>query len=208
MVGLCEGGNEPSGSLKAIFPPLPRTSDISFAFRSLLVHPFTLRRILICAACNLLLSRSLIIHDSLPYVNTVNLQPSSTQNQDRVCSNELVSTVRSRKMFAFSSDERAFNIESYFRTDFGTIQENGQWRKRKNGELRSLYLEPYVVALVKSRRLICNKKRRTIPDKSYLGRTTRWKETFGKPRFRWNDQVQRDLKRIGRNRIVAEDREA
>ncbi|KAJ4439350.1 hypothetical protein ANN_07472 [Periplaneta americana] len=29
----------------------------------------------------------------------------------------LVSTVRSRNMFAFSSDERAFNIESYFRTD-------------------------------------------------------------------------------------------
>ncbi|KAJ4440774.1 hypothetical protein ANN_10620 [Periplaneta americana] len=37
---------------------------------SLLVHPFTLRRNLISAACNLLLSRSLIIHDSLPYVNT------------------------------------------------------------------------------------------------------------------------------------------
>ncbi|KAJ4435568.1 hypothetical protein ANN_18184 [Periplaneta americana] len=51
-------------------PPLPRTSDISFAFRSLLVHPFTLRRNLISAACNLLLSRSLIIHDSLPYVKT------------------------------------------------------------------------------------------------------------------------------------------
>ncbi|KAJ4450988.1 hypothetical protein ANN_02423 [Periplaneta americana] len=30
---------------------------------------------------------------------------------------ELVSIVRSRNMFAFSSDERAFNIESYFRTD-------------------------------------------------------------------------------------------
>ncbi|KAJ4437879.1 hypothetical protein ANN_13818 [Periplaneta americana] len=29
---------------------------------------------------------------------------------------ELVSIVRSRNMFAFSSDERAFNIESYFRT--------------------------------------------------------------------------------------------
>ncbi|KAJ4447207.1 hypothetical protein ANN_09209 [Periplaneta americana] len=47
----------------------------------------------------------------------VNLQPSSKQNQDRVCSTELVSIVRSRNMFAFSSDERAFNIESYFRTD-------------------------------------------------------------------------------------------
>ncbi|KAJ4452210.1 hypothetical protein ANN_03728 [Periplaneta americana] len=46
----------------------------------------------------------------------LNFQP-STQNQDRVCSTELVSIVRSRNMFAFSSDERAFNIESYFRTE-------------------------------------------------------------------------------------------
>ncbi|KAJ4446496.1 hypothetical protein ANN_13192 [Periplaneta americana] len=33
-----------------------------------------------------------------------------------VSSTELVSIVRSRNMFAFSSDERCFNIESYFRT--------------------------------------------------------------------------------------------
>ncbi|KAJ4432687.1 hypothetical protein ANN_21310 [Periplaneta americana] len=38
------------------------------------------------------------------------------QNRGRVCSTELVSLVRSRNMFAFFSDERAFNIESYFRT--------------------------------------------------------------------------------------------
>ena len=37
-----------------------------------------------------------------------------------VSSTELVSIVRSRNMFAFSSDERAFNIESYFRT--GTVR--------------------------------------------------------------------------------------
>ncbi|KAJ4437036.1 hypothetical protein ANN_17170 [Periplaneta americana] len=34
-----------------------------------------------------------------------------------VSSTELLSIVRSRNMFAFSSDERAFNIESYFRTE-------------------------------------------------------------------------------------------
>ncbi|KAJ4444239.1 hypothetical protein ANN_06030 [Periplaneta americana] len=33
-----------------------------------------------------------------------------------VSSTELLSIVRSRNMFAFSSDETAFNIESYFRT--------------------------------------------------------------------------------------------
>ncbi|KAJ4432031.1 hypothetical protein ANN_20645 [Periplaneta americana] len=50
------------------------------------------------------------------------------QNQFCVCSQsrlkvivkhtELVSTVRCRNMFAFSSDERVFNIELYFRTEF------------------------------------------------------------------------------------------
>ncbi|KAJ4426438.1 hypothetical protein ANN_27252 [Periplaneta americana] len=51
-----------------------------------------------------------------PTPSTNEVQPSSTQNQGRVCSTELVSIVRSRNMFPFSSDERAFNIESYFRT--------------------------------------------------------------------------------------------
>ncbi|KAJ4447250.1 hypothetical protein ANN_09254 [Periplaneta americana] len=38
-----------------------------------------------------------------------------------VSSTELLSIVRSRNMFAFSSDERAFNIESYFRTGSSTV---------------------------------------------------------------------------------------
>ncbi|KAJ4428141.1 hypothetical protein ANN_24155 [Periplaneta americana] len=67
MAGLCEGGNEPPGSLKA--KPRPHT---------------------LCSQ-----SRLTVV----------------------VNSTELVSIVRSRNMFAFSSDETAFNIESYFRTD-------------------------------------------------------------------------------------------
>ncbi|KAJ4426735.1 hypothetical protein ANN_26534 [Periplaneta americana] len=41
----------------------------------------------------------------------------SSKNRGRVCSTELVSILRSRKMFAFSSDESSFYIESYFRTE-------------------------------------------------------------------------------------------
>ncbi|KAJ4438007.1 hypothetical protein ANN_13946 [Periplaneta americana] len=57
----------------------------------------------------------------------INFHSSSKQNQARVYSQsrltvivnstELVSILRSRIMFAFSSDKRAFNIESYFRTE-------------------------------------------------------------------------------------------
>ncbi|KAJ4432418.1 hypothetical protein ANN_21037 [Periplaneta americana] len=44
------------------------------------------------------------------------LKRTDLKNRGRVCSTEIMSIVRSRNTFAFSSDERAFNIESYFRT--------------------------------------------------------------------------------------------
>ncbi|KAJ4433510.1 hypothetical protein ANN_15819 [Periplaneta americana] len=66
-------------------------------------------------------------HSELP---TVLLTEPSVYSQSRlkvvvnINSNELVSIVRSRNMFAFSSDERAFNIESYFRTEQRKFQNN------------------------------------------------------------------------------------
>ncbi|KAJ4431960.1 hypothetical protein ANN_20569 [Periplaneta americana] len=61
-------------------------------------------------------SKSVLASKPLNGTEAINFQPFSTHNRGRVCSTELVSIVRSRNMFAFSSDERAFNIESYFRT--------------------------------------------------------------------------------------------
>ncbi|KAJ4433626.1 hypothetical protein ANN_15936 [Periplaneta americana] len=67
----------------------------------------------------------LIVLNSLHYlalfffgigINTVSIK-SSEPRRHIVNSTELVSIVRFRNMFAFSSDERAFNIESYFRTE-------------------------------------------------------------------------------------------
>ncbi|KAJ4429128.1 hypothetical protein ANN_26129, partial [Periplaneta americana] len=49
---------------------------------------------------------------------------------------ELLGIVRSRNMFAFSSDERAFNIESYFRTD-------GPFRRYLSSS--SVSLEPLLI---------------------------------------------------------------
>ncbi|KAJ4428069.1 hypothetical protein ANN_24083 [Periplaneta americana] len=53
-----------------------------------------------------------------------------------VSSTELLSIVRSRNMFAFSSDERAFNIESYFRTGYTLLD-----RKRNEEILEQLEVE-------------------------------------------------------------------
>ncbi|KAJ4448544.1 hypothetical protein ANN_10562 [Periplaneta americana] len=62
-------------------------------------------------------------HNTFTELPTVLLTEPSVYSQSRLKvvvntnSIELVSIVRSRSMFAFSSDEIAFNIESFFRTD-------------------------------------------------------------------------------------------
>ncbi|KAJ4448559.1 hypothetical protein ANN_10577 [Periplaneta americana] len=50
------------------------------------------------------------------FTPTLKFQLHTEPRPQIVSSTELLSIVRSRNMFAFSSDERAFNIESYFRT--------------------------------------------------------------------------------------------
>ncbi|KAJ4442250.1 hypothetical protein ANN_12116 [Periplaneta americana] len=75
----------------------------------------------------------------------VNFKSSCTQNKGRVCnqsrltaivnSNELVSIVRSRNMFAFFSDERAFNIELYFRTDRAEVEIKFTVRKQEDRDI-------------------------------------------------------------------------
>ncbi|KAJ4434934.1 hypothetical protein ANN_23506 [Periplaneta americana] len=96
---------------------------------------------------------------------------------------------------------------------FGPIEENGHCGIRKNKELRSLYLKPDIVtvALVKSRRL--GWLGHIIREEQSLKKVI-WEQLpdgrrcLGRSRFRWNDQVQRDLERKGGNRTMAEDRGA
>ncbi|KAJ4447187.1 hypothetical protein ANN_09188 [Periplaneta americana] len=57
---------------------------------------------------------------TLGYIEIRKFQLHTEPRPQIVSSTELLSIVRSRNMFAFSSDERAFNIESYFRT--GTVR--------------------------------------------------------------------------------------
>ncbi|RZF39675.1 hypothetical protein LSTR_LSTR001196 [Laodelphax striatellus] len=94
---------------------------------------------------------------------------------------------------------------------FGPVCEDGVWRIRKNRELRALYQEPDIIALIKAKRI------------SWLGHVlrreegTRLKEVckavpagrrpLGRPKLRWLDQVGRDVVRCGGTIGMAEDRE-
>ncbi|KAJ4431485.1 hypothetical protein ANN_20083 [Periplaneta americana] len=65
---------------------------------------------------NAALARRLYHSDNVQIGRHLKFKLHTERRQQIVSSTELLSIVRSRNMFAFSSDERAFNIESYFRT--------------------------------------------------------------------------------------------
>ncbi|KAJ4444198.1 hypothetical protein ANN_05988 [Periplaneta americana] len=62
----------------------------------------------------------------------------------KVNSTDLVSIVRSRNMFAFSSDERAFNMESYFRTALNKILQTNC----KNDSSHGTVIIAYILSIV------------------------------------------------------------
>ncbi|KAJ4450839.1 hypothetical protein ANN_02270 [Periplaneta americana] len=127
MAGLCEGGNEPSVSLKAICKTDRldtatcthtllstdvhiRTDHVRYTFRYL--HCFSV------VSCP---------HPSNSALNGILPKTAYTV---------IVATVRSKNMFAFSSDERAFNIESFSHSL--SVFENKVLRKICEGEFMSV----------------------------------------------------------------------
>lgn len=77
------------------------------------------------------------------------------------------------------------------------FQEKGRWRIGKNREWRTLYKDPEIIALVKSkilRWLGHVQRRREDQIIKSLDKKTRWDKTIGKTKdLRWRDQVLVDL---------------
>jgi hypothetical protein len=79
--------------------------------------------------------------------------------------------------------------------------EDGSWRKLHNDELHSLYSSPNVVRVIKSRRM------RWAVHVARMGewrgvyrvlvRRTEGKRPLGRPRRRWEDNINMDLREIG-----------
>lgn len=96
---------------------------------------------------------------------------------------------------------------------YGGINENGVWRTRTNQELRALYQEPDIVTEIKTGRLRWAGHVQRLPETSTTkkiftggpgGRRRR-----GRPRKRWVDDLEDDLRKLGvrRWRMRAEERE-
>jgi hypothetical protein len=80
-------------------------------------------------------------------------------------------------------------------------EEDGSWTKLHNDELHSLYSSPNVVRVIKSRRMRWAGHMARMGE----GRGVYWvlvgmsegKRPLGKPRCRWEDNVNMDLSEIG-----------
>ncbi|KAJ4452052.1 hypothetical protein ANN_03568 [Periplaneta americana] len=113
-----------------------------------------------------------------------------------VSSTELLSIVRSRNMFAFSSDERAFNIESYFRTVFEVPPESiSKRRKIESQKIDAKESEsPSFTTIQKNRRKVTNFVRdrayklvfRTEPIRGFLQKFSRYKNGLSDRRRRFS----------------------
>jgi hypothetical protein len=80
-------------------------------------------------------------------------------------------------------------------------EEDGSWRKLYNDELHSLYSSPNVVRVIKSRRMrwagnvACMGEGRGV-YRFLVGRPE-GKRPLGRPRHRWEDNTNMDLREIG-----------
>ena len=91
----------------------------------------------------------------------------------------------------------------------------GEWRKLHNEELNDLYSSPYIVRMMKSRRMrwtrhvACIGVRRGI-YRVLVGKPEN-KRLPGRPRHRWEDNIKMDLPEMGRGcgdwMQLAEDRD-
>ena len=81
--------------------------------------------------------------------------------------------------------------------------ENGEWRRHHNEELRSLYRSPNIVRVIKSTRLrwaghVARMEEGRSAFKILTGKPT-GKRPLGRPRRRWEDNIRMDLEEIGIN---------
>lgn len=95
---------------------------------------------------------------------------------------------------------------------YGPIQEEGQWRKRYNFEIKALYDEPDIIKHIKCKRLrwlghVHRMGKKRTPKQLMNGKPE-GKRKVGRPRNRWMDAVERDLKQLNVNnwKMVAENR--
>jgi hypothetical protein len=87
---------------------------------------------------------------------------------------------------------------------YGPVQDNGQWRIRYSKELYELYCEPDLVTCIKLKRLqwaghVQRMEDTRIPKKVFKAKFEVVR-SVGKPRKRWEDEMQQDAASFLRSR--------
>ena len=77
----------------------------------------------------------------------------------------------------------------------------GEWRKLHNEELKGLYSSPYVVRVIKSRRMrwaghVARMGEGRAVYRVLVGKPE-GKRPLGRPRRRWDDNIRMDLQEVG-----------
>jgi hypothetical protein len=80
-------------------------------------------------------------------------------------------------------------------------EEDGSWKKLHNDELHSLYSSPNIVRVIKSTRMrwaghVARMGEGRVVYRVLIGRHE-GKRPLGRPRCRWEDNVEMDLREIG-----------
>jgi hypothetical protein len=81
------------------------------------------------------------------------------------------------------------------------VEVTGEWRKLHNEKLNDLYSLPYIVRVVKSRRMRWAGHVARMGDKRGVHRVLvgkpEGKRPLGRPRRRWEDNIKMDLQEVG-----------
>jgi hypothetical protein len=96
---------------------------------------------------------------------------------------------------------------------YGPTKENGQWRNKTNEELMTKYKTPDIVSIIKFRRLewlghVVRRNETRSVKKIFEGKLE-GRRCRGRPRLRWINDVEDDLRKLGvkRWRTIALERE-
>lgn len=150
-------------------------------------------------ACNRLLSSKLLSHNTKLRIYKTIIRPVLLYGSETWAMSKKIE----KKIITFEN--------KVLRKIYGPTLEDGIWRMRHNIEIRERYKDPDIIAEVKSRRLRwfghISRREEDSTTRNVLDRNPEGRRPRGRPKLRWKDQVQKDVRRLGRSENDTKDRD-